>query len=651
MLKSLTLVILFFSCFQLYAQQTYTGEYSFNGIKGIAVYDYRLQSDGNHLKNGAFQFSRKFMDALGTNILLKTEVKGRYENDKKTGVWNYLEEEHRVEIQDVENFKIAANLNSHQVQLKSEYGSGLPDGSWTFGSFEFSNGKLAPKEQAEKISFRKGEIVGEFQYKEYKDDKTFFINGKVNNDGLMDGEWTLVYEQGEHLISEIRKYEKGFLLGLVKRDLKNGEVLSEKVFYKTIAKLKEATTKKNLNFRTADEKFDILFNDGFLSYFDEYTIQKNGNLFISKFLQNILRYDAQYINTKGDLIKFPISTKRFVYEIPKTQHQYLVSIPENFRASKQITNNYLQNSALRLHQKESKSLTEAYAFFQFSSQKLKHFEEIIVLFENQNIQYVDLDYWIESEISGLSPKDIFQFNFEDEFHQKSIEYPTIQNSGDFFKGLKAYLDTFKEEIVKYQEIVDQELKLISQNDQLLKLQNQILQEKEFLDELYLMNDNRSDKEIDLFKAIHQNVIEETYKALADKYIPTKNNVLKRSIAENILDVFSEAKNQYEFLNNIYSVKKELDSLYTEEVFNPFTYTRYNQRVKERLYVSGVERLFEHYVNAIKIEKDIHQFNFWKEKLEKLTQRLATLRNEETRSLERKLVRVENVSKIEALLGL
>ena len=55
-------------------------------------------------------------------------------------------------------------------------------------------------------------------------------------DGVMDGEWVIVYKEGDKLISEVRNYLNGFLIGMVKRDLKTDQLIMDKVYFETIDK-------------------------------------------------------------------------------------------------------------------------------------------------------------------------------------------------------------------------------------------------------------------------------------------------------------------------------------------------------------------------------------------------------------------------------
>lgn len=256
--------LIFLFPFLLPAQQLYSGDYTFNGLKGEGVFEFIQGKNQEVIKHGNFQFSRKQIDSLDNSIFYSTEVIGQYQNDLKSGIWEYGDERHVVELKGVDNFKVLTDLTSDQFKLKSSYSLGFPDGRWTFVQNEFSDGKLKPKAQAEEIGFKKGDIVGKFQYKEFSGNRTHFIRGELLEGGLMDGEWTLVYEDQDRFVSEIRKYEKGFLLGLVKRNLDDDSLIEELVFFKTIDKLKAVSNSENSGFRIADEKFGIFFNDGFL---------------------------------------------------------------------------------------------------------------------------------------------------------------------------------------------------------------------------------------------------------------------------------------------------------------------------------------------------------------------------------------------------
>jgi hypothetical protein len=112
----------------------------------------------------------------------------------------------------------------------------------------------------------------------------------------------------------------------------------------------------------------------------------------------------------------------------------------------------------------------------------------------------------------------------------------------------------------------------------------------------------------------------------------------------------ELSRQKSLLAKIWSDYDQMDMVYQEEIFNPFTYTRYNQRVKQRLFES-YEGLFDSYLKELGQISDIARLKFLINKTQKLNQKLIELRNPDTRKLEQKLNKEKSLVKIESLLGL
>ncbi|MDO9554730.1 hypothetical protein [Rhodonellum sp.] len=638
--------------FLLPAQQLYSGAYTFNGLKGESVFEFIQGKNEEVIKDGNFQFFRKQIDTLDNTIFYSTEIIGQFQNNLKSGIWEYEDERHNVVLKDIEDFKVVIDLNSEQFKLKSSYSQGIPDGRWAFVQNEFSEGKLKPKAQAEEIRFKKGDIVGKFQYKEFNGKGTHFIRGEVLEGGLMNGEWTLVYEDGGRFVSEIRKYEKGFLLGLVKRDLENDSLIEELVFFKTIEKLQLVNNKQNSGFRIADEKFGLFFNDGFLEDYKEVIEQNSGNAFISSFLRKILKFDEAFVNAEGLLIETPIHTKRFVFEINRDDQSALVGIPLKYNGLKEIVTEYSEKNALALNRFQSDSLAKAHAFFQLYKVKITQLGELVKLFDSKDIQYFDLGYFEERRPSFLSDKDLINFTFGDEEIQKTIEYTIDDQEKSFFALTDSYLDQMVAEVERQKSIVDFALRRIEKNEGLRNLEKNIQVKKEAMVKLYSFDgeDGFSSEEKSLVEAIRVNILTTAFNRLNENYAKEDDFELKNQAGQVILDLLSEMEIQHPKLLKIHAVNATLDDLYMEEVFNPFTYTRYDQRVKERLFEAG-QKVFEYYLDQIKSEQEYTEIKTWLNKIEKLNVRMLELYTADTRRLERRLNRRESISGLKSLLDL
>ncbi|MGY6520602.1 MAG: hypothetical protein ACXIUD_02675 [Mongoliitalea sp.] len=643
--------ILFLSLFwHSHAQQEYKGEYKFNGINGTATFQFNPGSEGAVIKQGPFQFIRKERDPDDKTRYYKTEVEGIYERDAKSGLWDYLDEDHQIEPQDVIDFQLIYDLFSTQIKIKANYSQGVPDGKWIFEENEFKGGELKKKAQADEFLFSNGDLKGRFQFKSFVGRNTHFIRGELRDGGIMHGEWTFTYDQDGVLISEVRNYENGFLIGLVQRNLVTNEVLEEVVFFETINKLKQINAGDNKGFRIADKSFGIFFNDGFLSTNIAFKAQKHGNAFMEDFLVKILRYDEKYVNAEKKLIEYPIHTRKFVFELSRSQQKIIEDLPGKFDQLKRSTESYKDRNALRLNRQRSDSLSFAYSFFDFQFNKLREFDELINLFRTKDIQFYDVVNMAEEGLSFLSEEDTVFYTFNEENKNKVLTYKTNGFKDDFYNALDNYISEMGNHVNEYKRYVDSQLSLIEQDADLKDIENRIKSSKESLVERFSDLEEKDEVTISLLEAIKRNILGANFDRINERYAKANKFSEKKAEADVMLDLIGEMEEQFDAVSRLTKNWEKLDEMYMENVFNPYVYTRYDQRAKQRLFESA-ERLYKYYLQSIRDEQDYTQIKVWSRKVQDLILRMADLRNEDTRTIERKLNRRTSPSKIESALEL
>lgn len=653
-LKQLIIIFLCASAFiissETHAQKEYKGDYKFNNINGNATFQFIEGPEGSVIRQGDFSFVRKERDPADKTRFLKTEVNGVYEQGKKRGSWYYLDEDHQLELLDVVDFELVSDLKSSQIKLNAEYVNGIPNGKWVFEENEFSEGRLKKKAQAEEFLFKNGDLQGKFQFKSFVGDYTHFIKGELKDNGIMNGEWTFVYLDKGKLISEVRKYENGFLLGLVKRDLNDDEVVEEQVFFETISKLNQVNAGENSGFRIADQTFGILFNDGFLSSSAEIKGQKAGNDFLSDFLTKILRYDESYVNKDLELIDSPIHTRKFVFELSRSQQKIIEELPAKFDDLVKITQEYKDKNALSLNRQRSDSLSSTYSFFEFQHEKLKKFNELIDKFRTKEIQFYDVKYIAEKGLEFVTEKDEVAYTFGEENKTLELEYKVADFETGFYAALDAYIAEMRSLTSKYKAYADSQLSRIEQDSNLKDLEQKIQERKSQIEELYTSTAEEDGLTKRLLDAVKRNLLGNAFDQINERYAKADQFSTKNDEANILLDLLEEIETQHEVLTNVSNNWKILDEFYQEEVWNPFTYTRYDQRAKPRLFESA-ERLYEYYIENIEKEQDYTKIKTWTKKIESLIMKMSDLRNADTKSLERRLNRRSSVSKIESDLEL
>ena len=645
MMRIRLVLLLQFCSFLAMAQQKekYEGEYRWNQFQGIADFDYFPAGEDSMVLDGQFEFLSQ--SEPDSRIFEKNRVKGIYSKNIKTGQWSYRHENFQVLVQDVQDFKLNARLIGTQINLQAGYKNGIPDGEWVFEEIFFNGETRETRTYTDELLFKDGVLSDKLEIRFRDQDRSQFIRGKFLPGGVMDGEWVFVYAQDERLISEVRNYRNGFLLALKKRDLLTDQVLEEVVFFETLNKLNQIESGTNSSFRLADQVFGLEYADGFLSFSPKAKAQTEANDFMSRFFQNLLRYEKAYLNEKGQLVQVPIHTRRMVYEFSRTQQRMIEILPNFYQEVKNKTNRYLNDESFELHKNSSPAMSRAFAVYQILAQRLENLEELVQLLRTKNIQYHDVSQILPNH-PELFPAEIsFAYNFAQNEQKDRLEMDVTKFEADFFQGLESYIRQIGQTLQREQEIIDESLFVIRQDSELLELEKELSQKTAAMEALY-----QEYPENEYIRAVQERVLGDYLGQLKGQYASENRFDLKKEIGERILNQYAELETAFGELLEIDTYPQQVDQAYLEEVFNPFTYSRYDQRVKPKLY-DRYEELVNYYKSQLKAAQSGNEVRRWIRKIRLASLRLLELKDQDTKKLERSLNRSSQISKIESLLGL
>ncbi|MFN3999067.1 hypothetical protein [Algoriphagus sp.] len=652
-MKSFVLSVALLLISQLVTAQdlkSYRGAYKFNGIEGDAVFNYQLNPSNESILQGEFKFESSTKGSYSENNFERKAVTGRFELNKKVGQWTYLDEHHQVTLDEVVDFKVISRLVSQQVKILANYQSGLPHGKWTIEENNFEEGKLKKAAQSDAIFFNQGNLVQDLQYKTFKGDNTEFFRAKLSEGGIIHGELTMVYESEGKLISEIRNYERGFLLGLVKRDIQNDELIEEVIFYDTIDKLKKLENGTQNGFRIADEMFEMMYRDGFLDDGYEYLAQMAGNQFLESFLMKLLKNDDSYINPEGELIRSPIHTKRFVYELSRADQKSIEEMPSQYRDNIKKISEYLGESTLNLLKNQGDSTVLAYKYLQLQAEKLEQLKNLFSQIESKRIQFLDLESLYRNYFAWIGKPDTIQAVYKEQEISQVVSYSSAEASTRLIQRLQEFLKDQRNELDKRFALFDIALRVERNSSELLKMSQEIEARTEKVRTLYADEAVQESKSASIIGSISENILINQLRALRTQFATGNEFVQKQADAEMILNLLTTTEDLLPSIKSLNNDFDKMDSLYQEEIFNPFTYTRYNQRVQERLF-NSYELIYDYYIDEIKNSKDYNKLNSLIQKAQNLNKKMIELRGQDTRRLEQRLNREKSPLKLEALLGL
>ncbi|HSI78852.1 MAG TPA: hypothetical protein VK957_23360 [Lunatimonas sp.] len=632
------------------SESVYDGPYVFKGKSGQATFEFNEGTDGEIILNGFFSFDRKEIDSLDQTLLTKFQVKGSYKDNIKEGSWFYDQERHKITLEDVIEFKVLSQLESEDLEIKANYKGGLPHGSWELNEHKFSNNRKSIRAIAEKINFEEGVMTGEISYRNFLGGYTQFLRGKVNERGFMDGEWSLTYLKDSVLISEVRKYENGFLLGVVRRNLDSGDRIDEAIFYSTIEKLNLVNDGLNETFSISEKVFDYDYNDGYRPGSLERQIQVSGNEFLSNFLKDLLQFDDS-INEDGRLERYPFYTKRFEFDISRDDMELLVEIPVLFDQIRDSVERYNEMNSLSLNRAKTDSLAFSHAFFANRVEKLALMENFVNLLRTGEIIHYDLSNYAKDGVDFMFQEDLVIYNYQDDTLNKLLPREVFfDESGTFLSKFKNYLDEELSFITDISNYVTSELFEIEVNSRLVALEASIVQRKVELDSIYANHLAKSDAEKAFIEDFAINFLVNRFDELSEVYASSIDFDNKFDQGNVMLDLLEELEKRLPSIAILFERQIALDEVYMEETFNPFTYSRYDQRVKERLYEAG-QTLFQYYLDNLKTEDNYTQIKDHINNIEKLQDRMYELRDQDTRTIERRLGKRTSASRIASALGL
>ncbi len=634
------------------SRETYSGPYEWTtGETGTAEYQY-TGDDDDRVKDGTFMYHYQTLDSLDESILIKRHIDGNYDDDQKHGKWTYNKEQHKVILKDVVDFSIDAELESQEETIEASYREGVPHGKWRLRERFYLRGELQPLFSSEDLTFTNGFVRGDFGISKFDGNNEITLKGRTNTSGYMEGIWEFTYLQDSVSFKETRRYDDGFLLYVEVIDRKSGKLVDQLYFGNTREKLSALREGGNTQYAIAEQPFGLYFNDGYSRSDQEYTIQTGGNAFIEEIFRELFEYDQGLYFEDDEMVVSPVRTRRFKYPFSNRDLSRASDIAENYDALKQEISLYAEMNVLNLNKQRSDSLAFAYTYFQVANEQLNDLDEAIEYLRSGDVQYIDQKNYLQSISSKIITQDTLLYDYDGETLRRPIELSFDQpEDSTLIEAIDGYLSAIRETTTIFADYTDAQLEEIELDQTIEDLEQRIISKKSEIDTLYANHSAQSTNEQRLIRSVQSNILIDSYEEKSQSYAQLDGYVDRIRKGEELLDLLNELEKVFPQLAKIFEENDEIDEEYQEETFNPFTYSRYEQRAKERLYEKGAVTLFNHYVRELKDEQDYTQIKEHIARIQDLHAKLRELREENTRRLERRLGRTDDVDQIESLLNL
>lgn len=631
----------------------YKGGFTFKGLRGTAELQYTLDEEMEPILNGSFAFNYSKMDSLEQGLFRKLQVEGTYSEDQKNDKWTYRQETHQIAIQDVVNREIQAALSTNLVELEASYRAGALNGPWSYSEKDWQNEEYLNVFVADNLNFEQDSLVGSVKLDSKDPKRSYQIFGQVNKEGLMVGNWEFFYPMDSSItIHETRRYENGFLIGLSKVNSLTNQKIDEVVFYNAIEKLDSLNQGFKVDYQVSDRAFGLIFNDGYVENSEEFQEQYLGTYLLEDALSRILQFEEEYFSEEGKLVKFPLSTRRFVYAISEEDQARYQEIIEIFdQLNSQSTQKAILDF-LSLNQNTSDSLAFSAAYFDYLRNKVDDYEQVIQLLRNGEIRYFDTENYLRDGLNFLDSEEKITYTFETELRDKLLGFPELSEQKRLSTDLLAHIQKEWEIFRSIQSYIQKQQVNFRQTTELDVLEERILKEKQRVANQKESLEISNERHQDLVNSVYQNLSIDNYQQLLNKYNETEGFLEKAEVGDELIELFLFLEESLPELKRYEKLATTLREEFTEKTLDPFTFETDFEVLRQPGLIQAAESIVNYELGLIMQSEDFREVQVHLLNLDALESRLLELKGRNTKRLERNIRKVSgNINQLKKLLSI
>ncbi|HMU59008.1 MAG TPA: hypothetical protein PKD42_12105 [Chitinophagaceae bacterium] len=301
--------------------KVYNGNFNSKNFKGIANYSY-FDKDDERVYDGTFSFKSQ-----SNNF----SISGNYKDGKKNGLW-------KVSLINVLNSDLLFKANI-TATVSGQFSNGNLSGQWTlertkllsaanngisnyyrnqlntlsylFDGKQVDFNKTAKVTESAKANFKDNHFYGSFTHSVNNGKST--VTGQFNEDGFMDGVWTVNYYSDGILHLITKTYRNGVLMTIKEKDNSTG---ATKITYDKTFEVNEYFQKLN------NENEGVLINDKIYTLksvenFDKDFVGNALAVWVNNTSLSTSAYNFEIFTGTNKLAKFP--EREIVYDDKKTE--------------------------------------------------------------------------------------------------------------------------------------------------------------------------------------------------------------------------------------------------------------------------------------------------------------------------------------------
>lgn len=643
------LSVVFLATSSVLAQESpsrYEGKYVYaDSIWGNAVYQYRTE-DRDTIKQGEFTFESVDERFEEEHTVSGISVSGNYADNLKEGAWEYTHQELTLTgMAKLRGSTIGYDANGTEFLIHANFQRGKAHGDYEMVQRRVAQSKPTDTLFYAKLQYQNGESTGSFS--------GFVpgmeVTGQFDEEGFPNGDWLIAHhsDSGENM-EELRRYDHGFFL---KHFYKMDDDLVEikHTGFDTVATsglgLLTHIRARPAYFRALDytpivmehvaedEAQEILPLDTVQAYIVE------ANAFLERVFVRPAIYREKDVWKAAGGSESVLPTKLKIREFSFSPEVSSLNQDNEIllRETQTLIQSVIENPNMEVTRFADQEVGFYYEVLGIYLQNLEQAKPVVDFLADIASEYVNHDEILAHNVRQISYSGTVEYPYQDSIRTRPYTFPPALTATDtralnehlklVYADVNTILSQLENAVKGYEvksELMTNEQELISLRDTVIRVFN---------------NTDSNDTYNELHESVRDSVrhfVERSFAAYAEG-----DSYQRISRVDSIQRCFSYFLKFYEELSIYHENLDKLEQEYIRRVWNPFTFTHMEERVKKRLYDAFEEEIFPYLWKDVKSNISCGRLPGKIQNLKTLLERMAELRWQDTKALERELRRARN----------
>ncbi len=611
--------------------QTYDSIYQpIPGYEGHAEFTYIEDNDGNRIKSGDFIFTREVR-------LLDTQTKatynyweGSYEENLKEGPWFYETKNHRVAIDEISDVDLDYTIYTEDEILEITYSNGVPIENITLESILYADKVRQKRLKYFDSGVVEGRMDGKFEFFFANEDEDIAaVKGQANN-GLMEGFWEFTFFETD--TRERREYQNGVLLKLTRTV---NDQLTEEIEFPLSEGLQASLNNEEGALELANKPLSLSFSDGYPRNSKYLQVQEQGEEILEMIFTEIFKFDENLDPSE----RLPLGTNRAYYTLSSEETAALkdwVVEHADFRNKIQAINAMeIDNPALI----QDQDLEVIINWAQKQEEIRNYIKPWNNILSKDQIEFYNREGLLVDYAHNLLSSDTITVNSETTI----FDYEPDEKGENFLLYIVENFTDRNRVADSLIQVLTERLDELQVNREISDLHNEIVDKKENLDSLYT-NQTQHNQVNYMLRKIENQFTNTSYPKMLSEFVDAEDLSEQISYGQDLILHLDLLQRIYNLGEDIAQKEDEIDSLYTELTFDPFTFTEVPARKKRRLYnIVTNEVIQELIIAAGKNSDEPKEALKHLQQASQMQERLIFLEDKNTSRLERRLARSNSLS--------